>query len=418
MLSTAILAVTFPAYEDPVAIGPPVLHPASGGRVCSVSLFLNAALSQYGQVDHAPFTPPTDCSQPSAVVLEISGSVAGVQFDRAGALWLGGVELLRTTTPEPDAAGIHWKLARDLTEYAPLFASPANATLQIPNLVDATYTGVLYINVSLTFYAPAPPLVEDDPPGCQDKVYGECGDGIVPGKRVECCGKLVCKPAQPGAPPVCLPSDGRAGGGRLPDAAAAVSGLDAATGAVRVAPAAEQTVVLALADPTGAASPWDFMGLAANQSKSASVVLPRRNVLAARLDVYASGHACEEFWYTNVPDAYTNETGACGGGAYRLLQLRVDGAAAQLVEWALHAVCESSAPSLPRWTIGTLSGRPTQLGARPLQLGGSPRPEQLASGRANDEDFWSSLAIARWRGYSFPSPSSTRAACARCSGAP
>ena len=45
-----------------------------------------------------------------------------------------------------------------------------------------------------------------DSPGCQDKVYGECGDGIVPGERVECCGKMACKPAQPGAPPVCLPN--------------------------------------------------------------------------------------------------------------------------------------------------------------------------------------------------------------------
>ena len=47
-----------------------------------------------------------------------------VQFDRYGALWLGGVELLRTPTPEPDPAGIQWTVQRDVTDYAALFASP------------------------------------------------------------------------------------------------------------------------------------------------------------------------------------------------------------------------------------------------------------------------------------------------------
>ena len=70
------------------------------------------------------------------VVLEMKGSVAGVQFDRAGALWLGGVELLRTTTPEPDTPGISWRVDRDLTHYSALFRVSSNATLQIPNTVN------------------------------------------------------------------------------------------------------------------------------------------------------------------------------------------------------------------------------------------------------------------------------------------
>ena len=53
------------------------------------------------------YVPPAACAGPwSSVVLEWHGEVAGVQFDRAGALWLGGVEILRTTTPEhvPDGS--------------------------------------------------------------------------------------------------------------------------------------------------------------------------------------------------------------------------------------------------------------------------------------------------------------------------
>ena len=51
------------------------------------------------QIATAPFSTPTGaCSAPwSSVVLSMRGSVRGVQFDRYGALWIGGVELLRTT---------------------------------------------------------------------------------------------------------------------------------------------------------------------------------------------------------------------------------------------------------------------------------------------------------------------------------
>jgi len=51
-------------------------------------------------------------------VLDFYGSVAGVQFDRYGALWLGGFELLRLTTPEPSPDGISWHVEKDVTDYA------------------------------------------------------------------------------------------------------------------------------------------------------------------------------------------------------------------------------------------------------------------------------------------------------------
>ena len=44
------------------------------------------------------------------------------------------------------------------------------------------------------------------PSGCQDKVYGECGTGIVGNTTIQCCNEMQCAPAQKGAPPVCLPA--------------------------------------------------------------------------------------------------------------------------------------------------------------------------------------------------------------------
>ena len=140
------------SYDDPVAAGPSVLRPLLP-PCATVKLFDRVPLKGYGQVEQSHYTPPAGCEGPwSEVRLNFEGEVAGVQFDRMGALWLGGVHLLRLTTPEPVSSGIRWNLQRDLTDYSPLFTSPSKTTLEIDNVVDDTYTGVLYISANLTFY--------------------------------------------------------------------------------------------------------------------------------------------------------------------------------------------------------------------------------------------------------------------------
>lgn len=142
----------FPNSQNPFADGPPIIYPET--NPCTVVLFRNEALAVYGQIVNATYNPPAECQGPlwSKVLLKFHGSVAGVQFDRAGALWVGGVELLRTTTPEPDERGIQWKVERDVTDYSSIFRAPSNATLQIPNTVNDQYTGVLYITATLVFW--------------------------------------------------------------------------------------------------------------------------------------------------------------------------------------------------------------------------------------------------------------------------
>jgi hypothetical protein len=59
-----------------------------------------------------------------------------------------------------------------------------------------------------------------------------------------------------------------------------------------------------------------------------------RNLERARLDLYATNHACDEFWYMNQSDAYAaahKSDGLCGGGAYREIDVRIDGRLANVV---------------------------------------------------------------------------------------
>jgi hypothetical protein len=136
-------------WDDPRTAGPPVDKPPT--RSCTVRI-----------VDHkfagwdpyqSSYQPPTACRGPWAkVVLHLDGAVAGRQYDRLGSLTIGDVTVFKTSTPEPSVEGIRWSVEKDLTGYAPLLRDPHPVTMMLGNTVDDTYTGVLDIQVSLTFY--------------------------------------------------------------------------------------------------------------------------------------------------------------------------------------------------------------------------------------------------------------------------
>lgn len=141
-------------WDDPRTAAPPVVHPS--GRSCTTRIVDTKF------VDFTPYTgsfsPPAGCRGPwQAVVLRLDGAVAGRQFDRLGYLRIGGVTVFKTSTPEPSAQGIRWAVEKDLTAYAALLTRQQPVEMLIANVVDGTYTGILDVQVSLTFYPGRPP---------------------------------------------------------------------------------------------------------------------------------------------------------------------------------------------------------------------------------------------------------------------
>ncbi|MET9911410.1 peptide-N4-asparagine amidase [Streptomyces sp. NPDC006476] len=140
-------------WHDPVTAAPPVAEPH--GKSCQVTL----AEAQFR--DFTPYrgayTPPSGCGDRwSKVVLRLDGKVKGRQYDRLGYLHVGGVEILRTSTPEPSPDGIAWSVEKDVTRYSDTFRSSQDVEMLIGNVVDDTYTGVIDVKVTLTFYAGRP----------------------------------------------------------------------------------------------------------------------------------------------------------------------------------------------------------------------------------------------------------------------
>ncbi|MFJ2766672.1 peptide-N4-asparagine amidase [Streptomyces sp. NPDC087300] len=139
-------------WHDPITAGPPVPKPHTTS--CEVTV----AEAQFK--DFTPYkgeySPPARCGKGrwAKVVLRLDGKVKGRQYDRLGYLRIGGVEILRTSTPEPSADGITWSVEKDVTRYSDTLGRDQQVEMLIGNVVNETYTGIIDVKATLTFYAP------------------------------------------------------------------------------------------------------------------------------------------------------------------------------------------------------------------------------------------------------------------------
>jgi hypothetical protein len=125
---------------------------------CVVQLMTNAEFDNFNPVSF-PYTPPANCPGPWAKVVFTAdiNVTAGIQYDRTANFWLGGNVIYFGTTAEPSPnLGPSWHVESDLTDYSPLFMTAQQGTADIGNLVNTTYTGIIYASAALEFYPLAP----------------------------------------------------------------------------------------------------------------------------------------------------------------------------------------------------------------------------------------------------------------------
>jgi len=80
--------------------------------------------------------------------------------------------------------------------------------------------------------------------------------------------------------------------------------------------------VLPISEPSGS-PPWFTLNTPSNTAQ-ATLSLPT-NIEDAQLEVYTTGHGCDEFWYAQESTAYEQSIGqTCGGTAYREVDVYVD----------------------------------------------------------------------------------------------
>jgi hypothetical protein len=153
--------------SNPVSAEPPVPHPNT--EPCVVPLLTNAAFENFNGAPLS-YAPPAGCPGPWAkVILKADFTVtAGVQFDRSAWFYLGDVNIFYGTTAEPGSTlSPSWHIERDLTDLSALLKTSQTGLASIGNIVNSTYTGIIYASASLEFY---PATRRDLPPAVPDIV--------------------------------------------------------------------------------------------------------------------------------------------------------------------------------------------------------------------------------------------------------
>ena len=101
--------------------------------------------------DLAQYQPPA-CAF-DRVVLQLDVVSEGRQFDRLAIMYLGDIEVWRTSTAEPKPSpGIVWTVRKDMTAYLSLWREPQTLIFDLGNLVNDKYTGAFNATLTATFF--------------------------------------------------------------------------------------------------------------------------------------------------------------------------------------------------------------------------------------------------------------------------
>ena len=132
---------------------PPVTRPNT--RHCEVTLLTDQAFDDFNNKNFN-FTPPAGCKGPWAkVIFTADFSIQpGVQFDRTGQVFFGGVNIYFGTTAEPlQTQTDTWHVERDLTDYSSLFKTAQTGFASLGNIVGADgLNSIIFGTFKLEFY--------------------------------------------------------------------------------------------------------------------------------------------------------------------------------------------------------------------------------------------------------------------------
>ncbi|MBV9452342.1 MAG: hypothetical protein JO345_41290 [Streptosporangiaceae bacterium] len=234
----------FTTTADPVTLDPPVKVPRT--RPVAVTI------ADHASFGNAPPPATATVALPSGpwakVVLDVTGSEQGRQFDRLLDVYDGATQVFLGVTPEPTAAGITWHVQKDITGYLPILRGTQTFSTFVDNFLSSVDTGIPVITARLLFY-PA-------------------GGGFAPARAAS-----LASPALAGD---AIYETGPSSPATIPEV---------------------PTQVVPIVPPGGTT---DFNTVNTGQTVSGTVTLPD-DITTATLDLYAVGQINDEFWWGLTP---------------------------------------------------------------------------------------------------------------------
>ncbi|KAG0460336.1 hypothetical protein HPP92_023464 [Vanilla planifolia] len=273
-LSSASSLQKIPASNLTLEHFDPTLPPALTSQTppkCSVLVLQHEFANTVGEPPAiANYSHPPECPFPwPRVVLELSVSASDVQKDRIAAVWVDSAELLRTATPLPMSPGTFWSVQKDVTRYTALFrrlcggfgGGTATVSMMLENS-NATLPGVYSANVTLHFYR-----------------------GPLSANRFGYVAHPTAKDIYR------RPAD----------------------------------LILPISQENGECSSGFWFRVDNDTDIPTAAVAVPRNTRRVVLEIFASYHANEEFWYANPLRSAYNGGGAYANGGFRQIYAAVDG---------------------------------------------------------------------------------------------
>ena len=313
----------FTTTANPVTLDPPVKVPPTKPVVVTIT-------------DHASFgnAPPPATSTVtlpkgdwSTVVLDITGTEQGTQFDRLLNVYDGATQIFLGVTPEPTPAGITWHVQKDVTGYLPLLTGKQTFSTTVDNFLGGADQGIPVITAKLLFY-PA-----DRAAGFAPTHVAGLADPALAGDAMNQTGPAATA-TDPGVPNDIVP----------------------------IVPSGDSN---------------DFNTVDPGQTLTSSVTLPD-NITTATLDPYAAGQNNDEFWWSLSP-------------AFREIEVSIDGKPAGVVWPYPYVYTGGVNPLIwrPLTGIHTLDIPSYRIDLTPFAgLLSSGGPHTISLTVVNNDNFW------------------------------
>jgi hypothetical protein len=87
----------------------------------------------------------------NSVTINLTVTSKGRQFDRLGLMYLGDIEVFRTSTAEPTSDGIVWTYIKQMSQYNTLWKQKQKLIFDLGNLIDDTYTAPFDVTLTASF---------------------------------------------------------------------------------------------------------------------------------------------------------------------------------------------------------------------------------------------------------------------------
>lgn len=217
------------------------------------------------------------------MALQFNASSTGAQYDRIAAVWLGGAEILRTSTAEPTDESMFWTVTKDVTRYSSILVNQnISLSVMLENLVNDIYTGVYQVNISFLYYDVKKMDVSLSSYLDSNRKLKLENDVFVNNQIKNEVNNLRSEYEKPAD--LILPISGN-----------------------------------------GSEGFW-FRILNESELHGQRVIIPK-NTYKAVIEIYISAHGYDEFWYSNPTDSYiqmNNLTTRRGHGAYREVLVNID----------------------------------------------------------------------------------------------